>query len=168
MQVNSFNSYSSQKWFERYKLGERNAMRIPNMSKEQVYIANKTRNLPDNYWLMTKEKDDYDQNGRRFTLKREIIKPVMFYPNTSLEIKPIPQPVMTIIKGDKVYTKDFPHFYNIVPEGYEIEKNIFGTFLKKSDVKSAAFNYFQPTIYTLLGAATYYLLDAIYKRVKHV
>lgn len=167
MLVNCLNYYLSRNWFPRYKLGERNAMRIPNMSQEQVEMANKTKRLPDNYWLMTKEKDNYDQNGKRFTLKREIMNPPVYYPNTSQEIKPIQVPVMTIIKGDRVYTKDSPQFYKIVPEGYELEKNIFGTFLKKSDVKSAAFNYFQPTIYTSLGAATYYLLSAIYKRIKH-
>lgn len=167
MLVNCLNYYLSRNWFPRYKLGERNALRIPNMSQEQVDRANKTKKLPDNYWLMTKEKDDYDQNGKRFTLKRSIMKPPVFYPNTAVEVKPLPEPVMTIIKGDRVYTKDSPQFYKIVPEGYEIEKNIFGTFLKKSDVKSAAFNYFQPTIYSLLGAMTYYLLSAIYKMPKH-
>lgn len=57
---------------------------------------------------MTKEKDNYDQNGKRFTLKREIMNPPVYYPNTSQEIKPIQVPVMTIIKGEGVYTKDFP------------------------------------------------------------
>lgn len=166
MQVNSLNCYLSRNWFERYKLGERNAMRIPNMTKEQVENANKTKQLPDNYWLMTKEKDNFDQNGRWFTLERSLKEPSMFCRDIAKTIN-MQQPVMTIIKGKRVYTKDFPHFYNIVPEGYEIEKNVFGTFLKKSDVKSATFNYFQPTIYTSLGAATYYLLNAIYKRIKH-
>lgn len=166
MQV-SLSYYLSKNWFQRYKLGERNAMRIPNMSREQVERANRTKRLPDNYWLMTKEKDDYDQNGKRFSLKREIMNPPVYYPNTSQEVKPIPEPVMTIIKGNRVYTKDFPQFYKIVPEGYEIEKNIFGTFLKKSNVKSAAFNYFQPTIYTSLGVAVSCLFSVISKKFKH-
>ena len=121
MQVNSLNCYLSRNWFERYKLGERNAMRIPNMTKEQVENANKTKQLPDNYWLMTKEKDNFDQNGRWFTLERSLKEPSMFCRDIAKTIN-MQQPVMTIIKGKRVYTKDFPHFYNIVPEGYVIVK----------------------------------------------
>ena len=49
--------------FNRYSLGNHGVVKVPNMSDEQVNTANKTRNLPEDYYLITKETNYYTKNG---------------------------------------------------------------------------------------------------------
>jgi len=53
-----------------------------------------------------------------------------------------------------------------LPAGYELENTIFGTYLKKSGVKSALFNFYQAPIYATGGAIVGFFASWLLKYLK--
>ena len=143
--------------FNRYNLGKHGVCPIPKMSNEQVESTNKTRKFPEGYWLMTKETNFYNKKGN---LKDTTLPLSPSY----LEYK---KPIITVIKGEKNYpAKDLPTYYDTLPAGYMLENTCLGTYLKKSDVKSALFNFYQTPIYVLIGICIGFCIDKILKHIK--
>lgn len=124
-----------------YHLGNYNVDRIPSMTDSDVETVNSSRKLPEGYYFVTKEQNWYKPDGKLNTGN-------YYHEPDSYK------PVMTIIKGEKVLNNDLPQYYDTLPEGLTIEKNFLGTFLKKSDVKSALFNYYRIPICAILGACS--------------
>lgn len=144
-----------QKDFSRYQLGNDNVTRVPKMTDEQVAAVNKTRKMPENYHVMTRETNYYSLKGD--------YKPTSY----SLYSGIYKQPVINIIKGEKNFPKqDMPTFYDTLPAGFELENTIFGTFLKKTGVKYALINYLTPAIYVGCGAILGFLLNSLSKLKK--
>ena len=126
--------------FNRYSLGNHRVVKVPDMSDEEVKTANKTGNLPENYYLITKETNYYTKNG--------YYRPA----ESSLQNTIYKRPTAYITKGKKTYPKeDIPTYYDKLPKEYRLENTIFGTYLKNSDVKYALFNRFQAAIYSGTG-----------------
>ena len=137
--------------FERYKLGDYNVKRVPQMSDEDVARANSTRKLPPNYYVMTCETNYCNKNGT--------------YRSTSRYLSGVDyrQPVITIIKGKKNYPQqDKPQYYETLPDGFELENTICGTYMKKSGVKHVLFNSFRCPIYVGCGAVLGILFNHLF------
>lgn len=149
-------AFTAQVNFNKYSLDSQwgtNIRKIPAMTEEQVDITNKTRKMPENYYVMTKETNRYYKNGH---LKGSSGGYLRTYENV---------PVITVIKGEKnYYYKDYPSYYNTLPEGFEIENTITGTYLKRSDVKSALYNQFKIPLYLSAGAVLGFIFSKLLKR----
>lgn len=146
-------SFTSQTDFTKYKLGNSRVRKIPKMTDEQVDNANKTRQMPDGYFVMTKETNMYNKNGH---LKKNYASSGLV---STLEYE---KPVITVIKGEKNYPHyDMPSYYDTLPQGFELENNILGTYIKASDVNSALFNRVKPPLYITGGAVIGWLLSKV-------
>ncbi len=141
--------------FNRYSLGNHGVVKVPNMSDEQVNTANKTRNLPEDYYLITKETNYYTKNGDYRPAESALA-------NTIYK-----RPTAYIIKGKKTSPKeDLLTYYDKLPNEYRLENTIFGTYMKNSDVKYALLNRFQAAIYSGTGIILGVLLSKLIKSKK--
>lgn len=141
--------------FNRYSLGNHGVVKVPNMSDEEVKTANKTGNLPEDYYFITKETNYYTKNGYYRPAEPALA-------NTIYK-----RPTAYIIKSKKTSAKeDLLTYYDKLPNEYRLENTIFGTYMKNSDVKYALLNRFQAAIYSGTGIILGVLLSKLIKSKK--